>query len=84
MMTNLTSVSFQQVKISQYWWYLCFLAPLLALNRKKIIKVFDACELDKKDTVVVSKSLYRVLTLLRRNRAKFLYVPNDMLGGDSD
>jgi len=54
------------------------------LNRKKIIKVFDACELEKRDTVVVSKSLYRVLTLLRRGRARFLYVPNHLLGGDSD
>ena len=54
------------------------------LNRKKIIKVFDACELEKKDHVVVSKSLYRILTLFRRNRARYLYVPNDTLGGDSD
>ena len=54
------------------------------LNRKKIVKVFDACELEKKDDVVVSKSLYRILTLLRKNRARYLYVPNYTLGGDSD
>ena len=33
---------------------------------------------------MVSKSIYRILTLLRRNRAQFLYVPNETLGGDSD
>lgn len=54
------------------------------LNRKKIMTVFDACELEKKDTVVVSKSLYRILQLFRRNRARYLYVPNATLGGDSD
>jgi len=54
------------------------------LNRKKIIKVFDACELDKKDTVVMAGNVYKVLTMFRQNRAKFLYVPNSTLGGDSN
>ena len=54
------------------------------LNRKKIMTVFDACGLEKKDTVVVSKSIYRILQLFRRNRARYLYVPNATLGGDSD
>ena len=54
------------------------------LNREKIIKTFDACELEKKDTVVMAGNVYKVLTLFRRNRARFLYVPNATLGGDSD
>ncbi len=54
------------------------------LNRNKIIKTFDACELGKKDTVVMAGNVYKILTLFRRNRAKFLYVPNDTLGGDSN
>ncbi len=54
------------------------------LNRNKILKVFDACELDKKDTVVMAGNVYRILQLLRRNRSKYLYVPNNTLGGDSD
>lgn len=54
------------------------------LARQKILKTFDACELEKKDTVVVSASVYRLLSTLRKNRARFLYVPNKMLGGDSD
>ncbi len=54
------------------------------LNRKKIIKVFDACELDKKDWVVAAGSVYRILNLFRKNRARYLYVPNATLGGDSD
>jgi len=54
------------------------------LARKKIMNVFDACELEKHDTVVMSGSMYRLLTLLRPNRCKFLYVPNATLGGDSD
>jgi len=32
----------------------------------------------------MSGSMYRLLTLFRPNRSKFLYVPNDTLGGDSD
>ncbi|MFQ5451528.1 MAG: radical SAM protein [Nitrospinaceae bacterium] len=54
------------------------------LNRKKIIKVFDACELEKKDTVVMAGNVYKILMMFRRHRARFLYVPNDTLGGDSD
>ncbi len=54
------------------------------LNRKKILKVFDTCELDKKDTVVMAGNVYKILTLFRRNRARFLYVPNATLGGDSN
>lgn len=54
------------------------------LNRKKILKMFDACELEKNDWVVVSGNIYRLLTLFRKNRARYLYVPNAMLGGDSD
>jgi len=54
------------------------------LNRKKIIKTLDACELEKKDTVVMAGNIYRILTLFRRNRARFLYVPNYTLGGDSN
>ena len=54
------------------------------LNRNKIIKTFDACELEKKDWVVMAGNVYRVLHMFRRGRARFLYVPNDTLGGDSD
>ena len=54
------------------------------LNRNKILKSFDACELKKKDTVVMAGNVYRILTMFRQNRARFLYVPNDTLGGDSD
>ncbi|MDH3257100.1 MAG: radical SAM protein [Nitrospinota bacterium] len=54
------------------------------LARQKILKTFDACELEKKDNVVVSASIYRLLSTLRKNRARYLYVPNQMLGGDSD
>jgi hypothetical protein len=54
------------------------------LNRNKIIKTLDACELDKKDTVVMAGNVYKILTLFRRNRARFLYVPNATLGGDSN
>ncbi len=54
------------------------------LNRNKIIKLFDRCELEKSDSVVMAGNVYRVLKQFRRNRAKFLYVPNATLGGDSD
>lgn len=54
------------------------------LNRKRIVSLFDSLELDKKDTVVVARSVHRVLTMYRKGRAKFLYVPNETLGGDSD
>ena len=32
----------------------------------------------------MSASVYRLLSTLRKNRARYLYVPNQMLGGDSD
>jgi hypothetical protein len=54
------------------------------LNRNKIIKTFDNCELEKKDTVVMAGNVYKILKLFRRNRARFLYVPNETLGGDSN
>ncbi len=54
------------------------------LNRKRILKAFDACELEKKDTVAMAGNVYRVLKLFRKNRARYLYVPNATLGGDSD
>ena len=54
------------------------------LSREKILKVFDASEIEKKDSVVLSGNVYRLLNLFRKNRSKFLYVPNDTLGGDSD
>ena len=54
------------------------------LNRHKIMTLFDALELEKKDTVVMGKSVYRVLSMYRKNRAHFLPVPNATLGGDSD
>jgi hypothetical protein len=34
--------------------------------------------------VVMAKSVYKILTMYRKNRARFLYVPNATLGGDSD
>ena len=54
------------------------------LNRNKIIKTFDACELDKKDWVAMAGNVHRVLHMFRPGRARFLYVPNETLGGDSD
>ena len=54
------------------------------LNRRRIVNVFDSLELNKQDTVVMAASVFRVLTMFRRGRAKFLYVPNATLGGDSD
>jgi hypothetical protein len=54
------------------------------LNRNKIIKTFDACELDKRDWVVMAGNVHRVLHMFRQGRARFLYVPNETLGGDSD
>ena len=54
------------------------------LNRNKIIKTFDACELEKKDWIVMAGNVHRILTLFRNGRARFLYVPNATLGGDSD
>ncbi len=54
------------------------------LNRNKIIKTFDACELEKRDWIVMAGNVYRVLSMLRPGRARFLYVPNETLGGDSN
>lgn len=54
------------------------------LNRNKIIKTFDACELEKKDWVVMAGNVQRILTLFRPGRARLLYVPNATLGGDSN
>src|SRR3989449_7550222 len=54
------------------------------LNRYKIMSLFDNLELDKHDTVVMAKSVYKILSMYRKKRARFLYVPNATLGGDSD
>lgn len=54
------------------------------LNRKRIVSRFDSLELSKKDTVVAAGSVYNILTMFRKNRARFLHVPNATLGGDSD
>ena len=54
------------------------------LNRHKILTVFDSLGLEKRDTVVMAKSVYRVLNMYRKKRARFLFVPNATLGGDSD
>ena len=54
------------------------------LNRHKIITLFDSLGLEKRDTVVMAKSVYRILTMYRKSRARFLCVPNATLGGDSD
>lgn len=54
------------------------------LNRRRVISLFDSLELEKKDTVVVARSVHKILTMYRKNRAKYLMVPNATLGGDSD
>ncbi len=54
------------------------------LNRKRIVSLFDALELEKKDSVVMAGSVYKILNTFRKKRARYLYVPNAMLGGDSD
>ena len=54
------------------------------LNRRRILSLFDSLELGRKDPVVVARSVCKILTMFRRNRAKYLYVPNNTLGGDSD
>ncbi|GIW53926.1 MAG: hypothetical protein KatS3mg082_0330 [Nitrospiraceae bacterium] len=60
-------------------------APITAfLNRRRIVSLFDSLELEKHDTVVMAKSVYKILTMYRKNRARFLMVPNATLGGDSD
>jgi len=59
-----------------------YISTFLARNR--ILRAFDACELEKNDHVVVSGCVYRVLKAFRPKRARYLYVSNDTLGGDSD
>ena len=60
-------------------------APITAfLNRRRIVSQFDKLELDKKDWVVMSRSVHKILTMYRKNRARYLMVPNATLGGDSD
>jgi hypothetical protein len=54
------------------------------LNRRRIISLFDSLQLEKRDPVVMAGSVYRILSMFRKNRAKFLWVPNATLGGDSD
>lgn len=54
------------------------------LNRRIIVRHFDSLGIDKKDTLVVSKSIYKILTMYRKKRARYLYVPNTTLGGDTD
>jgi hypothetical protein len=54
------------------------------LNRKRIVSLFDSLELEKKDAVVMAKSVYKVLSMYRKHRARFMMVPNATLGGDSD
>ena len=54
------------------------------LNRGRIISLFDSLELEKRDPVVMAGSVCRILSMFRKNRAKFLWVPNVTLGGDSD
>ncbi len=54
------------------------------VNRGRIVSLFDSLELEKKDTVVMAGSVYKILSMFRKNRAKFLFVPNATLGGDSD
>ncbi|HLZ34096.1 MAG TPA: radical SAM protein [Nitrospira sp.] len=54
------------------------------LSRRRIVSLFDSLELEKKDSVVMAWSVYKILTTYRKNRARFLYVPNAMLSGDSD
>jgi len=54
------------------------------LSRRRIVSLFDSLELEKKDTIVTAWSVYKILNMYRKNRAKFLYVPNAMLSGDSD
>jgi hypothetical protein len=60
-------------------------APITAfLNRRRIVSAFDCLELEKRDPVVMAKSVCKILTMYRRNRARYRMVPNATLGGDSD
>ncbi len=54
------------------------------LNRKRIVSLFDSLELEKKDSVVMAASVYTILNMYRKHRARFMFVPNATLGGDSD
>lgn len=54
------------------------------LNRKRIVQTFDSLELEKKDSVVMAGSVFKILNMYRKRRARYLHVPNAMLGGDSD
>lgn len=54
------------------------------LSRKRIVSLFDSLELERKDTLVTAWSVYKILSTYRKNKARFLYVPNTMLSGDSD
>lgn len=54
------------------------------LNRRRIVSLFDSLELEKKDVVVMARSVHKILTMYRKQRAKYLMVPNATLGGDSD
>lgn len=54
------------------------------LNRKRILSIFDGLDLERKDPVVMARSVCKILTMFRKNRAKFVFVPNTTLGGDSD
>lgn len=54
------------------------------LNRKRIVSLFDSMAFGKKDTIVMAGSVFKILSMFRKNRARYLYVPNAMLGGDSD
>ena len=49
-----------------------------------MVSLFDSLELEKRDTVVMARSAHKILTMYRKNRAKYLPVPNATLGGDSD
>lgn len=60
-------------------------APVTAfLNRARIVSAFDALEIERHDTVIMAKSAYKILTMYRKNQARYLMVPNATLGGDSD
>ena len=49
-------------------------APITAfMNRRRIVSAFDSLELEKRDTVVMAKSVYKVLNMYRKNRAKYLH-----------
>ncbi len=60
-------------------------APITAfLNRRRIVSAFDKLELEKRDPVVMAKSVCKILSMYRPRRARYKMVPNATLGGDSD